>query len=98
MSRAITTPRAEERAARAQYRQLERARKASVEAAEKEAKGKLADIIRDERTRPRARTCRCGLRPGMTVADLSALGEGCTHRSQGYICPTLDAVRRRMGR
>jgi hypothetical protein len=34
----------------------------------------------------------------MTVADLSALGEGCTHRSQGYICPTLDAVRRRMGR
>lgn len=87
-----TTPRDEERAARERLRQLERARKAAA----RKHQARLAAIIREELARPRARSCRCGLTARTTQADLAALGAGCT--AGRWVCPTLDAVRRRLGR
>lgn len=40
----------------------------------------------------KANPCRCGLRHGMTLADLRKLGAGCT--APRYVCPNLDAYRR----
>lgn len=97
----MTTPLEEERAARGRHRQLTRARKAAERKRAKEAQSKLATIIRDELAKPRARSCSCGLTPRTTQAELAALGAGCTagrNGRAGYVCPTLDAVRRRMGR
>jgi hypothetical protein len=91
-----TTPQEEERAARKRQRDLDKLRKGAEHAREREAGTKLAGIIRDELARNRA--CRCGITPRTTWAQIQALGEGCTHRYNGYICPTLDAIRRRMGR
>lgn len=87
-----TTPQEEERAAREQYRQLEKARKAAARQREKDGT-KLANIIRDELSRPRARRCRCGITPRMTRVQLDALGAGCT--AGRWVCSTLDAIRRR---
>lgn len=90
------TPREEERAARERQRRLDRMRKGAERAREKEARTKLAGIIREELARNRG--CECGITPRTTWAEIMALGEGCTHRYNGYVCPTLDAIRRRMGR
>lgn len=92
----MTTPREEERAAREQHRQLERARKEAARKRAKESQGKLADIIRDELAKPRAKGCRCGLTPRTTRAQLAALGAGCT--AGRWVCPVLDTVRRRLDR
>lgn len=40
-------------------------------------------------------TCNCDLRPGMKADDLRELGAGCT--APRYVCPVLDAYRRRLG-
>jgi hypothetical protein len=91
-----TDPRAEERAAREQHRQLTRARKEADRKREKEAGTKLAGIIREELARPRARACRCGITSRTTRAELQALGAGCT--TGRWVCPVLDTIRRRMDR
>jgi hypothetical protein len=92
----MTTPQDEERAARERHRQLARARKEAARKRQKESQGKLATIIREELAKPRARHCRCGLTPRTTRAQLAALGAGCT--AGRWICPVLDAIRRRLDR
>ena len=91
----MSSPREEERAARDQHRQLERARKAANAKVAKQTQGKLAGIIREELARPRARACKCQITPRTTMAELQAMGSGCT--AGRWVCPVLDAIRRRMG-
>jgi hypothetical protein len=93
---AVMTPLEEERAARKRQRDRDRLQQGAERHREQEARTKLAGIICDELARNRG--CRCGITPRTTLAEIAALGEGCTHRYNGYICPTLDAIRRRMGR
>jgi hypothetical protein len=87
-----TTPRSEERAARERVRAIQRARaaKAILDARRRAA------VIREELARPRAKDCRCPITPDSTLEDLLALGAGCT--AGRWVCPTLDAIRRRLGR
>jgi len=91
-----TTPRDEERAARKQQRDRDKLQAGAARAREAEARTKLAGIIRDELARNRG--CTCGITTRTTLTQIAELGEGCTHKYNGYICPTLDAIRRRMGR
>jgi hypothetical protein len=86
-----TTPKNEERAARDRLKAIERARAANAKANAR----RRADVIRDELTRPRAKDCRCPITPASTIEALRALGAGCT--AGRWVCPTLDAVRRRLG-
>lgn len=98
---ATTTPREEERAAREKQRQLERARKEAAKQRAKEKDSKLQGVIRDELSRPRAALCHCGFTTRTTMAEIQAMGAGCKAGQNGhggYVCPTLDAIRRRMGR
>lgn len=90
----MATPKEEERAAREQARRLAKLQKGKQKAAEKAAKQTRATIIRDELAKDRARRCRCGIRATMTAKDLTDLGAGCT--AGMYVCPTLDAIRRRI--
>jgi hypothetical protein len=87
-----TTPRSKERAARQRVRAIQRARaaKATVDGRRRAA------VIPDELARPRAKDCRCPITPDSTREDLLALGAGCT--AGRWVCPTLDAIRRRLGR
>ena len=87
-----TTPQSEERAARQRIRAIRRARAAKAKA----DAGRRATVIRDEFARPRAKECRCPITPDSTLADLLALGAGCA--TGRWACPTLDAIRRRLGR
>jgi hypothetical protein len=87
---APTTPRVEERAARDQLRAIERARTAKTKANAR----RRADLIRDELARQRAKECRCPITPQSTLEQLRALGAGCT--AGRWVCPTLDAIRRRL--
>ncbi|MDQ2894893.1 MAG: hypothetical protein M3Y09_04515 [Actinomycetota bacterium] len=86
-----TTPKSEERAARDRLKAIERARAAKA----KTAARRRADVIRDELARPRAKDCRCPITAHSTLEQLRALGAGCT--AGRWVCPTLDAVRRRLG-
>jgi hypothetical protein len=88
---APTTPRTEELAARDQLRAIERARAAKTKANAR----RRADVIREELARPRAKECRCPIAPQSTLEQLRALGAGCT--AGRWVCPTLDAIRRRLG-
>ena len=87
-----STPRTEERAAHERARALRRARaaKANTDA------GRRAAVIREELARPRAKECRCPITPTSTLKELLELGAGCT--AGRWVCPTLDAIRRRLGR
>lgn len=87
-----TTPQGEERAARDRVRAIQRARAAKSKA---DARRRPA-VIREELARPRAKECRCAITPDSTLDDLRALGAGCT--AGRWVCPTLDAIRRRLGR
>lgn len=94
-----TTPLEEEREARKRQRDLDRLQEGAARAREKEATTKLAGIIREELDRNRG--CRCGITPRTTLPQIMALGAGCTagsHGQGGWVCTTLDAIRRRMGR
>lgn len=86
-----TTPKNEERAAHERLKAIERARAANAKATAR----RRADIIRDELARPRAKDCRCPINPATTIEELRALGAGCS--AGRWVCPTLDAVRRRLG-
>lgn len=50
------------------------------------------------------KTCTCpelGLTPGLPIAQLIELDSGCTgldNGGPGYVCPSLDSVRRRYGK
>ena len=87
-----STPQGEERAARGRLRtmRLARAAKAKADASRR------AGVIREELARPRAKECRCPITPASTLKDLLELGAGCT--AGRWVCPTLDAIRRRLGR
>lgn len=86
-----TTPRTDERVARIQRRALERARAAKT----KSNAPRRANVIREELARPRVEECRCAITPHSTLEQLLALGAG---RTAGrWVCPTLDAIRRRPG-
>jgi len=87
-----TTPRSEKRAARERVRAIQRARAAM---AKLDARRRGA-VIREELARPRAKDCRCPITPDSTLEDLLALGAECT--AGRWVCPTLDAIRRRLGR
>jgi hypothetical protein len=39
-------------------------------------------------------SCKCGITEATTRSEIRALGQGCT---DGWVCPVLDAVRRRIG-
>jgi hypothetical protein len=84
------TPKNEERLARDRLKAIDRARAANAKASAR----RRADVIRDELTRPRAKDCRCPITPASTIEQLRALGAGCT--ADRWVCPTLDAVRRRL--
>jgi hypothetical protein len=86
-----TSPENEERAARERLKAIERARAANAKANAR----RRADVIRDELARPRAKDCRCPITPASTIEQLPALGAGCT--AGRWVCPTLDAIRRRLG-
>jgi hypothetical protein len=86
-----TTPRNKERFARDRLKAIERTRAAKAKASAR----RRADVIRDELARPRAKDCRCPITPASTLEQLRALGAGCT--SGRWVCPTLDAIRRRLG-
>jgi hypothetical protein len=88
---AATTSRDEERIARDRLRAIERARAARVRAIAR----RRAAVIREELARPRAEVCRCQITPGSTPEQLRQLGAGCT--AGRWVCPTLDAIRRRLG-
>ena len=95
----MTTTQEEEREARKKQRDLDRLQQGAARAREKEATTKLAGIIREELARNQS--CQCGITTRTTLAQIMALGAGCTagsHGRGGYVCPALDAIRRRMGR
>ena len=81
----------EERVARDRFKAIERARAANAKASAR----RRADVIRDELARPRAKDRRSPITPASTVEQLRALGAGCT--TGHWVCPTLDAIRRRLG-
>lgn len=87
-----TTPKDEESAARRKAKQAERARKAAAQTVERERRSKLTGVIRE--TKKQYPSCKCDLRSGMNRAELIALGSGC---HQNFVCPRLNAVRRKMG-
>jgi hypothetical protein len=87
-----TTPRTEERAASNQLRAIERTRAAET----KSNARRRADVIHEEFTRLRAVECRCPITPHSTLEQLLALGAGST--AGRWVCPTLDTIRRRLGR
>lgn len=87
-----TTPKEEESAAIRKAKRAEKARKAAAQAADRERRSKLTGVIRD--TKKQYPSCKCDLRSGMSRAELIALGSGC-HKN--FVCPRLNAVRRKMG-
>jgi hypothetical protein len=77
--------------ARARLKALERARAAKVKANAR----RREEIVREELSRERAKDCRCAIPLGATREQLRSLGAGCT--AGRWVCPTLDAIRRRLG-
>lgn len=93
------TPAEEERAARERQRRLDKLQREAARARAREERSKRATVIREELARPQARRCRCGITTRTTREELDALAEGCTgsvRGGRGYICPVLDAIRRRL--
>ena len=84
-----TTPRAERPAARQDALQRPRVGKAQADQRER------AEIIREYLVSPRAKWCRCPTTSSSTREELRALGACCT--AARWVCPTLDAIRRRIG-
>jgi hypothetical protein len=77
--------------ARARLKALERARAAKVMANAR----RRDEIVREELSRERAKDCHCAIPLGATAEQLRSLGAGCT--AGRWVCPTLDAIRRRLG-
>jgi len=85
-----STGRAYDRAVRVRARALERARLAKLERAAR----RRAAVIGDELAKPRACDCACAINAQSTIEELRGLGAGCT--AGRWVCPTLDAIRRRL--
>lgn len=51
-----------------------------------------ARVIQSVLENPRAASCRCGITPASTPAEIRGIVHSCT--DPWYICPTLDTVRR----
>ena len=92
-------PRAQARQDDKRERQLARLQAAAAKHNQLARRERLATAIAE--TRVRYLECRCPLHDRLTDRELTALGAGCTasteHRPVGWVCPRLDAVRRRMG-
>jgi hypothetical protein len=86
-----TTPHGEEHDARRRQNVLARVRASKAQADQR----RRPEIIREYLASPRAEDCRCAITPSSTVAEPRALGAGCT--AGRWFCPTLDAIRRRLG-
>jgi hypothetical protein len=84
---------AEERAAVQQHRNLTRAQRAAARARERDYRERLRRAIRD--FRHLNSRCRCDFTGVKSREDLTAMSGGCT--DPNYVCPRLDAVRRKMG-
>jgi hypothetical protein len=83
----------EERAARKKHRDLEKARRHAATARERDYRARLrAAVGESKHLNPR---CHCDFTGVTSRAGLVALGGGCT--DPYFVCPRLDAVRRRMG-
>ena len=87
-----TTPQSEEHTPRNGIRAMRHARAANA----KTDASRRAAVIREELARPRANECGRPIAPDSTLEDLLALGPGCT--AGRWVCPTLDAIRRWLGR
>jgi hypothetical protein len=87
-----STQQSEEGAARERLRAIQSARAAKAKA----DASRRAVVIREELARARAKEYRGPITPDSTLRDLLALGAGCT--AGRWVCPTLDAIRRRPGR
>ena len=70
---------------------IERARTAKA----KSNARRRTDLILDELARPRVNDCRCPITPHIALEQLQSLGAGCT--AGQWVCPTLDAISRRLG-
>lgn len=90
------TVRDEERAARQAHREQQRRQRDRNRDRDKAQQTTLAQVIREELDRPRARNCTCGISTRTTKNELMAMGAGCT--AGQYVCPVLDAIRRRISR
>jgi hypothetical protein len=89
--------RAEERATIARHRQLDRARARAITQAERTFRNRVRTLAAELRhLNPH---CRCDLRGVHNSRELRALDGGCTtlRDGPGWVCPLLDAIRRRMG-
>ena len=83
----------EEREAMRQHRHMERMRKAADTAAHRAYREKLRGVLAE--TRANHKRCRCNFTGVRDREGLVAMSGGCT--DPYYVCPRLDAVRRRMG-
>jgi hypothetical protein len=90
----IEQVRDEEREARQAQRERDREERDRDRRRDKQAQSVLGAIIREELARERAKQCKCGITPSWTRQQLRDFGSGCT--SGLWVCPVLDAIRRRM--
>ena len=89
---AATTPQNEERAARDRA-PCDRARpRRQGQGRRPPARRRSSGTSSPGRAR---KACRCPITPDSTLEELRALGAGCT--AGRWVCPTLDAIRRRLG-
>lgn len=92
MTATATTPREEERAALERHRNLQRAQRAAATQRERDYARRVREAAADTRAaHPR---CSCDFRGVRSREELVSMGAGCTAY---YVCPRLDAVRRRLG-
>ena len=89
-SKPLISPPAKERLAVHRLRAVNQARQAKAAAAARPR----ALIIEEELAKPRAPECACQITPAITNAQLTALGAGFS--AGRWVCPTLDAIRRRL--
>lgn len=82
----------EEREVLARHRRLERARAKAAKVAERAWRQRLREAARE--TRARHPRCRCDFRGVQTRQELTGM-VGCCDPM--FVCPRLDAVRRKMG-
>lgn len=85
-------PRLDEREAKATQRKREKQERRAARVAVR-AKAAIIDAAIAD-TGERHPACKCDLRAGMTQDDIRGLAAGCTDPL--YVCPRLDAVRRRI--
>lgn len=89
--------RSDERRARRQLRDAQRLQRGAARRRRQEERRRFRQVLAD--TAKSWPTCTCPLTPDLEREQLHALGAGCTAGDglrPGYVCPRLDAVRRRL--